>query len=109
MFNIHLGKFLYSCSFIHAMDNSSVNFLNLKFKNPTILASGIMDMTASAMRLIVQNGAAGVVTKSIGLEPRQGHHSPIIITDNAFIINAVGLSNPGSKESIEEIIKFKKS
>jgi dihydroorotate dehydrogenase (NAD+) catalytic subunit len=78
-------------------------FLNLKLNSPTVLASGILDTTASSMRLALENGAGAVITKSISQEPRKGHPSPIILTRKEFIMNAVGLSNPGIEDALEEI------
>lgn len=80
----------------------------MDLKNPVILASGIMDISASAMRFCIDCGAGAVVTKSISLEPRFGHKSPIIITEESFMMNAVGLSNSGVVDTIDEIREYKK-
>ncbi|MBN2367731.1 dihydroorotate dehydrogenase [Candidatus Woesearchaeota archaeon] len=90
------------------MANLAVDFLGMKMKNPTVLASGIMDFSASSMKYAVDSGAGAVVTKSISLEERKGHKSPIIITEKAFVMNAVGLSNPGVDAAVEDIKDLKK-
>lgn len=83
------------------------NFLNKTFTNPLVLASGILGLTAASMQRMVQNGAGGVTAKSISLKPRPGHPNPVIISKECYILNAVGLSNPGVTEAAEEFIKFK--
>ncbi|MFW9961260.1 MAG: dihydroorotate dehydrogenase [Candidatus Thorarchaeota archaeon] len=59
------------------------------------LASGILGVTAASMCRVIESGADVVVTKSIGLNPRQGHSGPVIATSHGGLINAVGLTNPG--------------
>jgi dihydroorotate dehydrogenase (NAD+) catalytic subunit len=83
--------------------------LNLKFKNPLVLASGICGVTAASLHNMVKKGCGGVTLKSISLQPRTGHPNPTMVTNSHYIINAIGLSNPGIDEIETEIIKFKKS
>ncbi len=85
----------------------TANFLGREFTNPIILASGILGVTSASLNKIVRNGAGGVTTKSISLAPRPGHPSPIMVGMEHYFINAVGLSNPGAVEAVEEIKKFK--
>ncbi|MFH1790218.1 MAG: dihydroorotate dehydrogenase [bacterium] len=82
-------------------------FLEKEFENPIVLASGILGLTACCMKNAVANGCAGVTTKSISLEERSGHPNPTIMGSDHYFINAVGLSNPGVKNVIKEIEKFK--
>ncbi|HIH42014.1 TPA: dihydroorotate dehydrogenase [Candidatus Woesearchaeota archaeon] len=86
----------------------SVNFCGIKLRNPLVLASGIVDTTASSLIFAIENCAGAVTCKSISLEPRKGHGSPIIVTNESGMLNAVGLSNPGLNSSIEEIKDAKK-
>ena len=83
-------------------------FLGIQFKNPIVLASGILGTTAASMKRCVNLGCGGVTIKSISQKPREGHPNPTVFATDAYMLNAVGLSNPGVKESIEEIKKFKK-
>lgn len=83
--------------------NLETEFCGIKLKNPTILASGFLGVTASSLANISDNGAGAVTTKSIGLEERKGHVAPVIITTKNYMMNAVGLSNPGVDNSIEEL------
>jgi dihydroorotate dehydrogenase (NAD+) catalytic subunit len=65
-------------------------------ENPTMLASGVLGQTGDSLARIVEEGSAGaVVTKSIGLEPRNGHGSPCLIELDGGLLNAMGLPNPG--------------
>lgn len=64
-------------------------------ENPLMLASGILDQNGYTMKRILESGAAAVVTKSIGTEPREGYFPPIVSVIEGGLLNAVGLSNPG--------------
>ena len=85
-----------------------INFLGKKFKNPLVLASGILGVTASSWDNVNRHGAGGITIKSCSLEPRQGHPNPTMTGTEHYFINAVGLSNPGVKEVVEEVKIFKK-
>ncbi|MFW9844598.1 MAG: dihydroorotate dehydrogenase [Candidatus Thorarchaeota archaeon] len=67
------------------------------------LASGVLGVTASTMLRALNSGADAVVTKSIGLNPRKGHHGPILATSHGGLLNAVGLTNPGIDAFEEEM------
>lgn len=67
----------------------------LEMKNPTMLASGILGETGELLLRVAGSGAGAVVTKSIGLEPREGHPNPTVIEMEHGLLNAVGLANPG--------------
>ena len=85
----------------------NVSFLNLNPERPTVLASGILGLTADSMRRVVESGAGAVTTKSFNTEGRKGHPNPSILPFRHGLLNAVGLSNPGVAEVIKEIKKFK--
>ena len=80
----------------------------LKLENPTMLAAGVLGTTASSLRRVMQNGAGAVVTKSIGLYPREGHRGPVLVEIEGGYINAMGLPNPGLKfiEELETLRTF---
>ncbi|MFA6531230.1 MAG: dihydroorotate dehydrogenase [Candidatus Micrarchaeia archaeon] len=80
----------------------SVSIAGLKMKNPTVLASGVTDVTKKALENAAGNGAGAVTTKSISLEPRKGHNTPILAETPSGFINAVGLANPGIEEALKE-------
>ncbi len=76
-------------------------------QSPLVLASGILGLTASSMKRVVDNGCGAVTTKSFNLEARTGHKNPSIVPFEHGLLNAVGLSNPGVTESVKEIVHFK--
>jgi len=82
---------------------------SIKLRNPTILASGIMDEDAGSMKRIFDCGASAVVTKSIGLKSREGYLNPTFAELEHGILNAMGLPNPGINEFEEEVKKMKDS
>jgi dihydroorotate dehydrogenase (NAD+) catalytic subunit len=79
----------------------------LKLSNPTVLASGILGVTKASLKNVALNGAGAVTLKSVSIEPRTGHHAPIIVTYDAGMLNSVGLSNPGIKEARREFSNVK--
>jgi len=79
----------------------------LKLANPTILASGILGYSAETFERIVKGGAGAVVTKSVGLKPRNGYANPTIVQTSCGLINAMGLPNPGIGEFVNEIREAK--
>jgi dihydroorotate dehydrogenase (NAD+) catalytic subunit len=52
-------------------------------------------------------GAGGVVTKSIGPEPKEGHAGPCLVVLEDGLLNAMGLPNP-SKEFVDELAPLAK-
>jgi len=67
----------------------------VKLRNPTLLASGFLDETGGSMLRVFNAGAGGVVTKSVGPEPREGNLNPTVVELPVGLLNAVGLPNPG--------------
>ena len=83
-------------------------FLGLKMKNPTILASGIQGVTKANVEEVCKKGAGGVIIKSLTLETRKGHETPIMVETNSGFLNAVGYSNPGIDAGLEEFSGWKR-
>jgi dihydroorotate dehydrogenase (NAD+) catalytic subunit len=90
------------------MAHLSVNLCGLTMKNPTMLASGVLDETGRSMLEVAKAGAGALVTKSVGKEPRQGHGNPSIVELQCGLINAMGLPNPGIEIYIAEVKEAKK-
>ena len=88
--------------------NLSQTIHGVKFKNPTVLASGIWGITASSWREVARNGAGGVTTKSLWLEKHKGHPSPTIVETEHWTLNAVGLPDAGVEKAREEISDYNK-
>ena len=80
----------------------------VKLRNPTVLASGILDVSADLMKRCVENGCAAVTTKSIGGEERTGWANPTVIELESGLLNAIGLSCPGYKSMEHEWEKLSK-
>jgi len=77
---------------------TTVSFTGLNFRNPLLLASGVMSSTAASLRRAFHMGAGGVVTKSLGMKAREGHPNPTVVEVEHGLINAIGLANPGIEE-----------
>ncbi len=76
----------------------SIELTGLALENPTILAAGVLGTTGSSLKRMANSGAAAVVTKSIGIEPKVGHPNPTMFKLECGFLNAMGLPNPAYKE-----------
>ncbi|MEM4194796.1 MAG: dihydroorotate dehydrogenase [Candidatus Anstonellales archaeon] len=74
-----------------------------KLKNPFILASGILGSAASTL-IEISKQAGAVTCKSVSKDPIKGHENPTVLAEE-YVINAVGLSNPGVHAFAEELEK----
>lgn len=83
-------------------------FLGLKMKNPTILASGIQGVTKGNLEEVCKKGAGAVICKSLTQEVRKGHETPIMCQTNSGFLNAVGYSNPGIDDGLKEFSGWKR-
>lgn len=81
----------------------AVDFCGVKFANPLVLASGILGVTASSLKNVVKRGAGGVTTKSIWLVEHVGHPNPVMVANEHYMINAVGLPDAGIEKAKHEI------
>lgn len=88
------------------MIDLSVEFCGIKFRNPLVLASGILGITAASWKYAALNGAAGITTKSLWLREHRGHPNPVIIANQYYMLNAVGVPDAGVTKAREEIGKF---
>jgi len=68
-----------------------------------------MDEDAGSMQRIFNSGVGAIVTKSIGLEPRNGYPNPTLVELDHGILNAMGLPNSGIETFQEELYDLKKS
>jgi dihydroorotate dehydrogenase (NAD+) catalytic subunit len=83
--------------------NLTQTVLGITFQNPTVLASGILGITASSWRLAAANGAGAITTKSLWLKEHRGHPNPTIIATDHWTLNAVGVPDAGPEKAKEEI------
>ena len=84
-----------------------VKLCNIKLENPTILASGFLGISKESLVRVANSGAGALTIKSVSKEERIGHNNPTVITFEAGMMNAVGYSNAGLKESKKEFSNLK--
>ncbi len=101
----HASKIILLFPSLHfpLMPSLKVHVGGLALPNPILLAAGILGTTGASLRRAALAGAGGVVTKSIGSVPREGHPGPTVIGVECGLLNAMGLPNPSYKEFQEEI------
>ena len=85
------------------LERLKVELAGLKLKNPVMNASGVLGLTSYSLERIAKAGVGAVVTKSFGLNLREGNPNPIIVEIGCGLLNAVGLPNPGINEAIKEL------
>jgi len=71
-------------------------------ENHLLLAAGVLGTTGASLSRMLSLGAGGVVTKSIGPVPKDGHAGPCLVVLEDGLLNAMGLPNP-SREFVDEI------
>jgi dihydroorotate dehydrogenase (NAD+) catalytic subunit len=74
----------------------------VSLENHLLLAAGILGTTGASLSRMLSLGAGGVVTKSIGPHPKEGHAGPCLVVLEDGLLNAMGLPNP-SKDFLEEV------
>src|SRR3989344_6771458 len=88
--------------------NLAQELLGIRFKNPTVLASGIWGITASSWQEVARNGAGAVTTKSLWAKEHKGNPNPTIISTEHWMLNAVGVPDAGPEKAREEIGEYMK-
>jgi dihydroorotate dehydrogenase (NAD+) catalytic subunit len=76
-------------------------------ENHLLLAAGVLGTTGASLLRMLNLGAGGVVTKSIGPHPKEGHSGPCLVVLEGGLLNAMGLPNP-SKEFVDELATLAK-
>ena len=76
-------------------------------ENHLLLAAGILGTTGASLSRMLTLGAGGVVTKSIGPVPKEGHAGPCLVVLEDGLLNAMGLPNP-SKDFVDELLPLSK-
>ena len=82
----------------------STGISGIKLKNPLMAASGILGTSKGLMKRAEESGASGVITKTITVNPREGHPNPVIVKVNCGYLNSIGLSNPGIEYFVSHVI-----
>ena len=75
---------------------------NIRLKNPTILASGILGVTKESVDRIGKAGAGAVTLKSLCHEERAGFSNPTMFGYDGVFLNAVGLPGQGIDSAIKD-------
>lgn len=88
--------------------NLETKFCGVTFKNPLVVASGVLGVTAASLRNVVRHGAGGVTTKSIWLNEHKGHPNPVMVVNEHYMLNAVGLPDAGLEKAKLEMGKYMK-
>ncbi len=83
--------------------NLAVEIAGLKLPNPVMLAAGILGMSGLTLKRVAEAGAGAVVTKSLGLQARDGYQNPTIAQVQNGLVNAMGLPNPGIEDFAQEM------
>ena len=91
------------------MERLQTDILGMKLETPFLLASGILDQTSKSMEKLLELGMGGVVTKSIGSNPRKGHPNPTMVELETGLLNAMGLPNPGIDKYLDELNNLRSS
>ena len=89
--------------------NLSQTILGVTFPNPTVLASGILGITASSWKFVAENGAGGITTKSLWPVPHEGNKNPTMISTDHWTLNAVGVPDAGHEKATAEIEEYMKT
>ncbi len=91
------------------MPRLDVELAGLKLRNPTVLASGVLGLSAGLARRVEEAGAGAFTTKTITLEPRRGYPNPTFAVLEYGFLNAVGLANPGIEYFCHELREMRRS
>lgn len=83
--------------------NIAIDVAGLRLRNPTMLAAGVLGLSGATLRSVWDAGAGAVVTKSLGLKPREGYSNPTLVDVGCGFLNAMGLPNPGVREFVDEV------
>lgn len=75
----------------------------MKLDSPTMLASGVLGISFELFPRIIASGCGAIVSKSIGLLPREGYKNPTMTGVDSGYLNAIGLANPGVDAFREEL------
>jgi dihydroorotate dehydrogenase (NAD+) catalytic subunit len=86
-----------------------VEVAGLRLRNPTVLASGVLGVSASLAKRVEEAGAGAFTTKTVTREPRRGYMNPTFVVLEHGYLNAVGLANPGIEHFCQELREMRES
>lgn len=76
------------------------------FENPVWVASGTFGYGEEYAEIYDVSKLGAIVTKSVTLEPRQGHPPPRVVETPSGMLNAIGLQNVGVDAFIKEKLPY---
>ena len=85
----------------------AVSLCGLSLQTPLILASGVAGENREWLLEAARAGAGAIVTKSVSMEPREGHPEPTVVEWGHGLINAVGLRNSGAVAVSRDLVGLK--
>ena len=90
------------------MAKTKVNIAGVEFKNPVVTASGTFGSGMEYGEFVDLNNLGGVVTKGVANVPWSGNPTPRVAEVYGWMLNAIGLQNPGIDVFIERDLEFLK-
>ncbi|MDR7522313.1 MAG: dihydroorotate dehydrogenase [Armatimonadota bacterium] len=84
----------------------SVTLAGIAFPTPVLSAPGPLEFGRQVQAAYDLRAFGGFITKSVTLEPREGHPGPHTVKTAAGWLNAVGLRNPGVAGFIARDLPF---
>ena len=85
-------------------ESLTVKFAGLKFRNPTMLASGFLGISQEILDRIYLSGAGCLVSKSLSNLPIEGYRNPTVIDLNGKTISTQwDWPIRGSKPSLQKL------
>lgn len=86
--------------------NLAIDIAGVKFKNPILTASGTCGYGEELADIFPLKTLGGIVTKTITLQPRDGHRPPRTAETASGMLNAIGLANVGVDKYITDKLPF---
>jgi len=83
-----------------------IKLFGKQFKNPVWVASGTFGYGEEYAELYDVSKLGAIVTKSITLEPRQGHPPPRVVETPSGMLNAIGLQNVGVDNFVKDKLPY---
>ena len=84
----------------------SINFVNIKFKNPIVMASGTFGFGREYAEYYDLSELGGICVKGLTAAPRSGNKPPRVAETPMGMLNSVGLQNPGVDAFILEEMPY---
>ncbi len=86
--------------------NLAVEIAGVRLANPIMTASGTCGYGEELAEIFDLSELGAIVTKSITIEPRDGHKPPRTAETEAGMLNAIGLANVGVEKFISDKLPF---